>query len=91
MKGRKAVMANCEKCIKSDVCRHFEPKSTIACEHYVDKTERRHGYWVCKYLGYGANVYECSCCGGRFGEDEIREWKHVNFCADCGAVMDGGG
>ena len=29
-------MANCEKCVKKDVCKGYEAKSMTACEQYVD-------------------------------------------------------
>lgn len=31
-------MANCENCIHNEVCENYEPKSTVACEEYKDKS-----------------------------------------------------
>lgn len=31
-------MANCENCIHNEVCKNYEPKSTIACERYKDNS-----------------------------------------------------
>lgn len=39
-------MANCEKCVKADVCKNYEPKSTIACKHYAEAVVKCKG---CKY------------------------------------------
>lgn len=49
----------------------------------------RHGHWIREYLGYGAHRYKCSVCGSRFGEDMIDDFKHDQYCSDCGAKMDG--
>lgn len=48
-----------------------------------------HGQWINEYLGYGVSRYRCSRCGSTFGEDQIIDFKHKNYCADCGAKMDG--
>ena len=80
-------MANCENCIKSDVCKYYEPKSTVACERYSEPV--RHGHWICENLGFSTYRYRCSECGNIYGQDQIEEFKHSKFCGDCGAKMDG--
>ena len=53
-------MANCEKCIKSDVCKNYEPKSTRACTHYVDKNDNvRYGRWI---YDEDYDMFSCSEC-----------------------------
>lgn len=46
-----------------------------------------YGRWINEYLGYGVSRYRCSKCGSIFGEDQIVDFKHNNYCADCGAQM----
>ena len=84
-KERKMAMANCENCIKSDVCKYYEPKSTVACERYSEPV--RHGHWIDRG-GFGSlnngfiPKYKCSVCNG------ILHSKR-SYCGDCGAKMDG--
>ena len=78
-KERKTAMANCENCIKSDVCKYYEPKSTVACERYSKPV--RHGHWIVIETGFD-EISECSLCGyatNKYG---------LNFCPDCGSKMD---
>lgn len=72
-------MANCENCIKSDVCKNYEPKSTVACEHYVESI--CHGHWN---IGY---FYDrvCSCC--LHPDNDLSDYAH-DYCPNCGAKMD---
>ena len=87
------AMANCENCIKSDVCKYYEPKSTVACERYSEPV--RHGHWKGYITSafYGcddegepiyrdANFNVCSECGRK---TVVKE----KFCPNCGAKMDG--
>lgn len=87
-------MANCEKCIKSDVCKHYEPGSTSACEHYAEAPKYAH--WV----NDGFWEYTCSECGedapytideytGGYGALRF-DYYHNNltpYCPGCGAEM----
>ena len=41
-------MANCKNCIKADVCKNYESKSTIACKHYAEAVVKCKD---CKYNG----------------------------------------
>lgn len=83
-------MANCEKCIKSDVCKHYEPGSTSACEHYAEPPKYAH--WV----DDGWQEYTCSECGADapynvdFDRQYGVDYYHNNltpYCPDCGAEM----
>ena len=78
-KERNMGMANCENCIKSDVCKYYEPKSTVACERYSEPV--RHGHWIT--MG-DCGVTSCSCCGWN-----IEECIEDEYCRECGAKMDG--
>ena len=71
-------MANCENCIKADVCKHYEPKSKAACEHYSEPV--RHGHWI--ECNYGL-TFECSEC------KYPTEYNLTDYCPNCGAKMDG--
>ena len=86
------AMANCENCIKSDVCKYYEPKSTVAFERYSAPV--RHGHWI-RVKG----IIQCNICGfGLFPDGyffENGECTHsneqdyrLNFCPNCGAKMD---
>lgn len=55
----------------------------------ADVVEVRHGEWVFGKLG-GRDAWVCSLCGAGF-TGENAEWiaKEHDFCAKCGAKMDG--
>ncbi len=75
-------MANCENCVKSGVCKYYEPKSTVACEHYSEPV--RHGHWV------NENFYtRCSVCGKMAIYDKYGQEVESDYCPKCGARMDG--
>lgn len=62
----------------------------LKTEFEISKTDIepvRNGYWMGEYVGYGRYRYRCSECGRIFGQDQIEEFKHNKFCADCGAKM----
>ena len=74
-------MANCENCIKSDTCKYYEPKSTVACERYSEPV--RHGDWVYDHWC----EFKCSECGEPSNSKPYKGKE--NFCPNCGAKMDG--
>ena len=87
------AMANCENCIKSDVCKYYESKSTVACERYSASVLHGHwkGYITSAFYGCDdegepiyrdANFNVCSECGRK---TVVKE----KFCPNCGAKMDG--
>ena len=85
-------MANCENCIKSDVCKYYEPKSTVACERYSEPVKR--GHWIDRTIwwgGFGQARRECSCCGTVFEGRAFSRKSGIGFkyCEECGAKMDG--
>lgn len=65
----------------------------ISKEPAADVRPEKHGYWIREYLGYGDHRYRCSVCSHIFGEEMIDDFKHNQYCSDCGAKMDekGGG
>ena len=72
-------MANCENCTKKDVCKYYEPKSTVACEHFSEPV--RHGRWNTGYF----HDRVCSYC--LHPDNDINDYAH-NYCPNCGAKMD---
>ena len=74
------MMANCEKCVKKDVCREYEPNSMKACGHYADE-DGSHSKWEISCDGY---YPYCRKCGK---EPPGREM--TDYCPSCGARMDG--
>ena len=79
-------MANCENCIKSDVCKYYEPKSTVACEHYSEPV--RHAKWELIDECANEGVY-CSNCHKKVYRAEYANQKvKSNYCPNCGAKMD---
>ena len=82
------AMANCENCIKSDVCKYYEPKSTVACERYSEPI--RHGHWIEEY-DCGYITPHCSECGetALTKEETSYEYVYSSYCPRCGARMDG--
>ena len=88
VKERNMGMANCENCIKSDVCKYYEPKSTVACERYSEPVH--HGHWITQE-GWTPDdyYYTCSICNEDFymivGTPSDNNYK---FCPHCGAKMD---
>ena len=86
-KERNMVMANCENCIKSDVCKYYEPKSTVACERYSMPV--RHAKWELIDECVNEGVY-CSNCHKKIYRAEYANQKvKSNYCPNCGAKMDG--
>lgn len=79
-------MANCENCFKADVCRYYEPKSTVACEHYFEHAAAPvvHGHWTISDIP-NSTLCVCSACGYSCGAYTYR------YCPNCGAKMDKGG
>lgn len=91
-------MANCENCIKSDVCKNYEPKSTVACEHYSEPI--KHGVWEREIGDAHSNgiVYYCTSCGKNiimFNSNLMPTIKYTHpyvfelptNCPNCGAKM----
>lgn len=75
-------MANCEICFKADVCRYYEPKSTVACEHYSAPVH--HGHWILVNRPVDLIDWEeCSVCGY-----ENFYFSRFKFCPNCGAKME---
>lgn len=48
------------------------------------ETKNRFGHLNKTYLYGGEIVYSCSNCGARFGSSFIEDFKHNNYCSDCG-------
>ena len=88
VKERNMAMANCENCIKSDVCKYYEPKSTVACERYSASV--LHGHWIAEY-DCGYITPHCSECGETALTKEKTSYDYVysSYCPRCGARMDG--
>ena len=82
------AMANCENCIKSDVCKYYEPKSTVACECYSEPV--LHGHWIEEY-DCGYITPHCSECGetALTKEETSYDYVYSSYCPRCGARMDG--
>lgn len=83
-------MANCENCIKSDVCKYYEPKSTVACERYSEPV--LHGHWIQR--GRIIAYYECSECHCSIDQEPHYNYSDnimvfPKYCEYCGAKMDG--
>lgn len=71
-------MTNCEKCVKADVCKYYEPKSAVACEYY--ETTGTEGKWD---WNVGMNINReryCNVCKKLINTNNI--W---NYCPNCGA------
>lgn len=73
-------MANCKNCVKADVCKHYEPKSTTACKHYAEPA--KHSKWEISCDGYYPYCKECQY-------EPPRETGMTDYCPNCGAKMDG--
>ncbi len=51
----------------------------------ADVRPERHGHWGSEKIGYSGIMFRrCSCCGHCGVDDE-----YANYCARCGAKMDG--
>ena len=76
-------MANCENCIKADVCKHYEPKSTIACKHYAEAA--KHGHWEYGEERNGSVYAYCTACHRKMNFN-CYGYPH---CPLCGASLGG--
>ena len=87
VKERNMAMANCENCIKSDVCKYYEPKSTVACERYSKPV--LHGHWIAEY-DCGYITPHCSECGetALTKEETSYDYVYSSYCPRCGAKLD---
>ena len=81
------AMANCENCIKSDGCKYYEPKSTVACERYSEPV--LHGHWITEY-DCGYITPHCSECGetALTKEETGYDYVYSSYCPHCGTKMD---
>ena len=57
----------------------------VPCDHLIEVAPVRHGKWIEQEKYTFGVMYDCSICGDRI-LDNGHSW---NYCANCGARMDG--
>lgn len=82
-------MANCENCIKAGVCKYYEPKSTVACEHYVKSVIN--AYWIPQFVSKRglSKHFVCSECAEWVVTAHKVKMIKSKYCPNCGAKMFG--
>lgn len=78
-------------------CPHNEPDFScglISAAPAVEAEPVRHGRWLNEppYRSIGGDylkAQECSECGAYYVSDGNKPYSNHNYCADCGAKMDG--